>query len=88
LQDGLAPPPHYVIPGSNLELIDVIKANLNPAEYQAVCWASLMQYAYRWNKKGDAMSDLRKMLTYGNWLMKSVAEHGVCMGRKDEQLPG
>ena len=76
------PPPHYVIPGTSLELIDVIKASLTEGEFQAACWFSLEQYAYRWFKKGDAENDLSKLLVYGNWLLESVKKNGVCIGKQ------
>ena len=73
---------HYVIPGTELELIDVLRLCLTTAEFQAVLWASLEQYAFRWWKKGDAVKDLEKLLVYSTWLLESVKEHGVCMGAK------
>jgi len=76
------PPAHYQIPGTDLELIDVIKSKLSPAEWQAFCWASLIQYAYRCLTKGEAIKDIGKMTTYGAWLAESVAEHGVLAGAK------
>lgn len=72
---------HYLIPGTELELIDVLRLCLTPAEFQAVLWASLEQYFFRWWKKGEAIRDLGKGLTYATWLLESVNEHGVQMGR-------
>lgn len=75
------PVSHYLIPGTSLELLDVLKLCLSPGEFQACLWFSLEQYIYRWHKKGDAVNDLEKAVNYLGWLLESVKEHGVCMGR-------
>jgi hypothetical protein len=76
------PVSHYLIPGTELELIDVLQLCLSPAEFQACLWFSLEQYGFRWWKKGDAVNDLEKLVTYSSWLLESVRENGVCMGQK------
>jgi hypothetical protein len=67
-------PAHYVIPGLNIELIDVIKAKSKVATdcWQFFCWASCLQYLFRYNVKGEPECDLNKALVYLTWLLESV----------------
>jgi hypothetical protein len=75
------PVPHYLIPGTSLELIDVLKLCLTPGEFQSCLWFSLGQYWFRGPRKGDGVGDMEKAVVYATWLRDSFKEHGVCMGK-------
>ena len=68
------PPPHYVIPGTDLELVDVIKAKARMSIdcWEFFCWASCLQYLWRYDIKGDAREDIGKAKVYLNWLEESL----------------
>ena len=66
------PPPHYVIPGTDLELIDVIKSKMTPAEWRKFCWGSALQYVFRILDKGEARRDIGKAKVYLSWLEESL----------------
>ena len=70
------PPAHYLIPGRDLELIDVLRAKsgqfTDPWEF--FLWASFMQYAFRYRVKGEVVKDLRKANTYLQWLREYLNE--------------
>jgi len=68
------PNAHYIIPGTGLELIDIIEMKLTREEWQAICRASLMQYVWRWDLKGEPEKDLDKAKVYLDWLIESVNE--------------
>ncbi len=76
--------PYYKIPGTNLEMIDVLKANLTTGQFQAFLWASAEEYLWRFDKKGPSVSDLEKALVYVRWLKESVEEHGCRMGHQED----
>ena len=61
------PVPHYLIPGTTLELIDIIKAKMSPAEWRKFCWGSALQYCYRLLDKGEPEKDADKAITYLEW---------------------
>jgi len=61
------PVSHYLIPGTDLELIDIIKAKMSPAEWRKFCWASALQYVYRLLDKGEPEKDADKGITYLTW---------------------
>lgn len=67
-------PSHYVVPGLNIELVDIIKAKSRVATdcWQFFCWASMMQYAWRWDLRGCPGPDLEKAMVYLGWLKESV----------------
>ena len=69
------PPPHYVIPGTGLELIDIIKAKSRVSLdcWRFFCWASCLQYLWRYDVKGEPGEDLDKALVYLGWLKDAVA---------------
>ena len=74
------PVSHYLIPGTDLELVDVLRLCLTTAEFQACLWFSLGQYWFRGPKKGDPVNDMDKAIVYATWLRDSFKEHGVQMG--------
>ncbi len=67
-------PSHYVIPGLNIELVDIIKAKAKIATdcWQFFCWASCLQYLWRFDLRGAPANDLGKALVYLGWLKDSV----------------
>lgn len=75
------PVAHYLIKGMGIELLDVLKTKLTPAEQQACYFFSAEQYLWRWAEKGEPIKDLEKLIVYATWLLESVREHGVQMGK-------
>lgn len=70
-------PKHYDIPGTGVQLIDVLEAASYDYEpWDFFLWASMLQYAFRWRYKGTPLDDLRKCRVYLNWLIKSVEDNG------------
>jgi hypothetical protein len=71
-------PAHYCIPGSDLEVIDLIYAYskvFNNA-WEFFMFASALQYVSRAHFKGEESKDLGKAITYLTWWKKSVDERG------------
>jgi len=58
---------HYLIPGTNLELIDIIHSKMSPAEWRKFCWGSALQYVWRLMDKGEPEKDADKGITYLTW---------------------
>jgi len=70
-------PPHYNIPGTKVQLIDVLKDAADAyLPWDFFLWASIMQYATRWRHRGQPLNDLKKCRVYLNWLIESVEENG------------
>ena len=70
------PPTHYIIPGHDIELIDVLRSKMTKQEWEKFCWASAGQYWFRCLSKGDAVADIGKLITYATWLKNSLEETG------------
>lgn len=68
---------HYEIGDTGLELIDIFRATLTVDEFQSFLWCSLMQYAWRYNKKGTPEKDLEKLITYATWLLEDIRGRGI-----------
>jgi hypothetical protein len=70
------PVPHYVIPGLDLELVDIIKAKSRVATnaWEFFLWASCLQYLWRYDLKGEPGKDLDKAIVYLTWLKESADE--------------
>ena len=66
-----ASPPHYKIPGTTIQLIDVIEAKMSRDEWRRFCWGSALQYAYRVLDKGEPIKDCEKAIVYLTWLKDS-----------------
>ena len=58
---------HYLIPGTNTELIDIIHSKMSPEEWRKFCWGSAIQYTFRMLDKGEADRDAEKAITYLTW---------------------
>jgi len=67
-------PSHYVVPGLGIELIDIIKAKGKIATncWEFFCWASCLQYLWRFDLRGCPGPDLEKAMVYLTWLSDSV----------------
>jgi len=77
-------PTHYNVPGTNLQLIDVLKSSssdmgLPPWEF--FLWSSVMQYALRFSHKGAPYDDLKKCRVYLDWLIECYEPHSGATGR-------
>jgi len=66
---------HYGIPGTKLELIDILeaKAKVSTNVWEFFLWASAMQYIWRFDLKGEALKDIDKAIIYLGWLRQAVA---------------
>jgi hypothetical protein len=70
-------PNHYNIPGTTVQLIDVLKAAaLDYDPWDFFLWSSMLQYAFRWRHKGTPLDYLRKCRVYLDWLIESLEENG------------
>jgi len=70
-EDSKSPhPSHYKIPGMEIEVIDIIKAKGRIATdcWQFFCWASCLQYLWRFDLRGAPKNDLAKAMVYLGWL--------------------
>jgi hypothetical protein len=67
-------PSHYMVPGLNIELIDIIKAKGKVATncWEFFCWASCLQYLWRFDLRGCPGPDLEKASVYLGWLKDSI----------------
>lgn len=65
---------HYAIPGTELEVIDLIRAKARVATdcWEFFLWASAIQYIFRYDVKGEPVNDLGKALVYLGWLSDAV----------------
>jgi hypothetical protein len=61
------PVKHYSLPGTNLQVIDVIRAKMTDDEWRKFCWASAVQYTFRLLDKGEPDKDAGKAITYLQW---------------------
>lgn len=66
---------HYVVPGMDIEVIDLIRAKSRVATdcWQFFLFASALQYLWRFDLKGAAKEDTEKLVVYSTWLRDSVA---------------
>jgi hypothetical protein len=64
------PVPHYVVPGLDIEVIDLIKAKSRVATnaWEFFLWSSCLQYLWRYDVKGEPGKDLDKASVYLDWL--------------------
>ena len=65
-------PAHYLVPGTDIQLIDVIKSKMTLAEWRKFCWGSAAQYVFRILDKGEPGKDIGKAKVYLNWLEESL----------------
>jgi hypothetical protein len=67
-------PAHYCIPGSEYEVIDIIRAYAPVFTdcWEYFCFGSALQYSMRAHFKGEESRDLGKALVYLGWWKQSV----------------
>lgn len=65
--EDLARPSHYVNGG--VEPIDLFKSL---GIFRAACQANIIKYVSRYDKKGEALRDLKKAKQYLEWLIEEV----------------
>lgn len=72
LEDMVHSPPHYsILPGQNLEVIDVINVVCGRFKgNQAYYIGNVLKYILRAGLKGDVTEDLRKARVYLDWLLQ------------------
>ena len=55
-----------------IEVLDVIKAKLTPAQYEGFLLGNAIKYALRLNHKGTAERDAQKLANYSKWLEEQL----------------
>jgi len=69
-------PSHYDVPGTGAQLIDILRSagemGVLPA-WEFFLWSSMLQYAFRFYRKGTPHDDLKKCRVYLNWLIDCYA---------------
>lgn len=65
---------HYTANG--IQPIEIMKANLNLAEYQAFLLGNVWKYTMRYKDK-NGLQDLKKAKTYLTWLIEDIEERGL-----------
>jgi hypothetical protein len=61
-------PPHYT--SGNLEVIDILKDQLTPEEYEGFLKGNILKYTLRYRLK-NGLQDLEK----SEWYLKKLVEH-------------
>ena len=57
--DAVHSPKHYQIPGTGIEVIDVIEGILTPEQFEGYCYGNIIKYILRAPNKNGA-EDLKK----------------------------
>ena len=67
-------PAHAKIPGTELEIIDIIKARSRIATdcWGFYCWAQAMKHLWAYDLRGTPKADLTTTQVYTGWLKDSV----------------
>ena len=65
MTDNIKEPAHYI--ANKIEPIDFIMSN-----GLDFCSGNIIKYAARWDKKGEPLADLEKIISYANILIKEV----------------
>jgi hypothetical protein len=84
-------PSHYNIPATNVQLIDVIRSasyEWSIPKWEFFLWSSMIQYAFRFHKKGTPYDDLRKCRVYLDWLIDCYSPHNGSTGERDTFVHG
>jgi hypothetical protein len=68
--DAVNSPPHYTAGG--IEAIDAIEAALSDEGFRGALKANVLKYLWRYEKKADPISDLRKARWYLDRLIQKV----------------
>ena len=61
--DAVHSPSHYQIPGTGMEVIDVIEGILTPEQFEGYCYGNIIKYILRAPRKNGA-EDLKKAAWY------------------------
>ena len=69
--DAVHSPKHYMIPGTGLEVIDVIEGILTPEQRCGYYYGNIIKYILRAPNK-NGVEDLRKAAVYLEWLTLSL----------------
>lgn len=73
-EDDINSPDHYQS-SSGIECIDAIEAATEELMgLEAVCTANIIKYAWRWNKKGNPIDDIKKIKKYCDILLEYFGE--------------
>lgn len=74
-------PPHYKLPGLDVESYQIVKAVLSKEEFAGWCRGNILKYQFRAGRKGNKKEDLEKANKYTAWLEETLAgmdgEYGV-----------
>ena len=71
--DPVHSPSHYNIPGTGVEVIDVIQGILSPEEFKGYCYGNVIKYILRAPNKGGA-EDFKKAQVYLDWLLTELSD--------------
>ena len=71
--DAVHSPSHYQIPGTGMEVIDVIEGILTPEQFEGYCYGNIIKYILRAPRKNGA-EDLKKAAVYLEWLTLSLED--------------
>ena len=73
--DDVHSPKHYAIPGTGVEVIDVIKGILSEEQYMGYCYGNVIKYILRAPNKGGK-KDFEKASVYLDWLISAIDAAG------------
>ena len=73
--DIINSPSHYMLPGTDVECIDVIRAVLGPDKFQGFCRGNAIKYLVRADRK-NGTEDLEKAQKYLSWEVESRKSSG------------
>lgn len=65
-------PPHYTKGG--IECIDAIKASMSSEAFKGFLKGQILKYSWRYESKFNPLEDLKKMMFYGNRLIKELED--------------
>ena len=71
--DSVHSPKHYQIPGTSMEVIDVIEGILTPEQFQGYCYGNIIKYILRAPNK-NGVEDLKKAAVYLEWLTLNLED--------------
>ena len=71
--DAVHSPSHYQIPGTSMEVIDVIEGILTPDQFEGYCYGNIIKYILRAPNK-NGVEDLKKAAVYLEWLTLSLED--------------
>lgn len=72
--DPVNHPSHYMLPGLNIEVIDVLKVRATPEEWRGYLKLTAMAYLLRAGYKDEILQDVKKCNKYLEWLEEALEE--------------